>query len=106
MQECVQGHRIGIDIQCGIFNWVENILFEITYIAKTFEPVRAARFLELVFTDEAAGAGAGAAAAAGASGAGSAAAVFSDTFLLFFFFSLTSSDCSFLFLNFGKRIIL
>lgn len=50
------------------------------YMAKTLEPVRWARFLELVL----AGAGASSAAAAGS-------AAFSDTFLLFFFFSLTSS---------------
>lgn len=49
------------------------------YMAKTLEPVRWARFLELVL----------AGAAASSAAAGSAA--FSDTFLLFFFFSLTSS---------------
>lgn len=52
-------------------------------MAKTLEPDRCARFFtELVF------AGAGSAAAGAAAGS----ALFSDAFLLFFFFSFTSSD--------------
>lgn len=52
-------------------------------MAKTLEPDRVARFLELVL--------AGASSAGAAAAAGSAA--FSDAFLLFFFFSFTSSAC-------------
>jgi hypothetical protein len=66
------------------------------YIAKTLDPVLCARFFD---PDLAAGAAAGAGAGAGASSAAGAAS-FSD-FLLFFFFSFTSSP----FQYFNKNLI-